>query len=231
MEKDNREIIFSILKFASKNTSYIEDILNKLEDKYSDVSSVLSAGYDSLMQIEGMGVNSAVLLSSIYPMISKAKSFDFERNKSFDNAERAGEYFINKYIGVKDETVYLLLLDGKKRFIDCVHIATGSVCESYIPKRKIAELALLKNAEYFIIAHNHPGGTVSPSVEDVTVTESLNAMAQSIGVCFLEHILVADSDYIPLMLYVDSERGSTYSEFYTESLVRSVRYKKNVYRF
>ena len=116
-------------------------------------------------------------------------------------ADDAGKYFKAKYIGATKEIVYLLLLDNKYKVQDCVKIHEGSDNSSAITMRKLIEAAIEKKASYAVLAHNHPGGIVLPSSDDIFTTRQTAQAFELIGINFLAHILVAGDKYVNLHNY------------------------------
>ena len=68
----------------------------------------------------------------------------------------------------------------------------------HFPVRKIVETAVLSKAVSVILTHNHPGGTLSPSREDLDATEAAKAALGTIGVRLLDHLIVSGEDYYSL---------------------------------
>jgi len=60
----------------------------------------------------------------------------------------------------RDEVVYVICLDSKRKVICCMELFRGVANSTEISVRKIAELALAKNATSVIISHNHTSGIV-----------------------------------------------------------------------
>lgn len=106
--------------------------------------------------------------------------------------DKASAYLKTLYIGVHLEKCYLLCLDPKARMISCKLIQEGTIDRSAIYMRALAETALKTSAKYVVLAHNHPGGSESPSGSDIDATiDALDAM-QAINVVLLDHIIIAD---------------------------------------
>ncbi len=55
--------------------------------------------------------------------------------------------------------------------------------------------ALRFEAASIILAHNHPGGDPSPSMEDITLTDRIRETATGLDIRVLDHIVVTDHDY------------------------------------
>ena len=48
------------------------------------------------------------------------------------------------------------------------------------------------------MAHNHPSGDPTESMEDIKITERLVEAGKIIGISVLDHIIVGDGNYISL---------------------------------
>lgn len=65
--------------------------------------------------------------------------------------------------------------------------------------------ALLCGAVNIIIVHNHPSGSVRPSLEDVKVTKKIKDASKLIGLNFCDHIIIGQDGYFsfPKLIYND----------------------------
>ena len=55
------------------------------------------------------------------------------------------------------------------------------------------ERALAHKASGFIVVHNHPSGDATPSDHDRDITQALKVAAATVGVRFLDHLIIGDS--------------------------------------
>ena len=60
------------------------------------------------------------------------------------------------------------------------------------------ENALLTSSCFVILAHNHPSGVALPSRTDEAATDRARAALETIGVVLLDHVIVADGDFVSL---------------------------------
>ncbi|HNB22737.1 MAG TPA: JAB domain-containing protein, partial [Candidatus Melainabacteria bacterium] len=51
--------------------------------------------------------------------------------------------------------------------------------------------AILSNSYAILVAHNHPGGSLTPSREDLETTEQLVSAGKLLGVPVVDHVIVA----------------------------------------
>ena len=55
--------------------------------------------------------------------------------------------------------------------------------------------ALLQHAAAIMVAHNHPSGEPSPSVEDRELTSMLVRSGKVLGIPLVDHIIIGDGNY------------------------------------
>ena len=72
-------------------------------------------------------------------------------------------------------------------------VSKGTVSASLVHPREVFKAAILANAYAIIVAHNHPGGSLLPSREDLDTTEQLIAAGKLLGVTVVDHVIVAVS--------------------------------------
>lgn len=194
---EDHEILELALFYAipRKNTNVVA---HELLDKFGTVDAVFDAPMNVLKEVEGIGESAAVFIK----MISGVARIYMERK--FKNIEKApnmsdiNDKITFKFIGRTEELVVIVLLDAKGKVLYEGVVNKGTVNAVDIYARKIIELIVLYNASSVIIAHNHPSGFAVPSVEDIESTSKLNKVLKSMHVELLDHIIVADGDYVSL---------------------------------
>ncbi len=190
------EILEMILYYCypQKDTN---PIAHKLLDTFGSISAIFDAPFDALVK-SGVSENVATYLKMI-PDVSRVYLDDKNSNKNkIVYIDRLGSYFINKYIGRIDEHLMLLLLDSKCKELFCGVVSAGTTSSSDVNIRKIIDLAMRYNATNAVIAHNHPSGVALPSRSDLKATQVLSSTLSAVGVNLLDHIIIADDDYISL---------------------------------
>ncbi len=83
-----------------------------------------------------------------------------------------------------------LYLNSHNRIIRDEVISIGTINTSIIHPREVFRIALESNAAAVILAHNHPSGEVTPSKEDVDITEQLIQAGKILGIHVLDHVII-----------------------------------------
>lgn len=94
-----------------------------------------------------------------------------------------------------EEVVFMLALDNKKKLICCCEVSRGGIDRAVLSPRDVYKRALVANAKSIVIAHNHPAGTTTPSIEDKVVTRALKEAGEILDVKLLDHIIIGEKGY------------------------------------
>jgi len=88
------------------------------------------------------------------------------------------------------ELMRILFLDSSHHLLKDQEFGEGSPQRIYIQPRTILKRALELDASGIILAHNHPGGSVTPSKSDIEFTRSIKALCLELDICLLDHIII-----------------------------------------
>lgn len=100
-----------------------------------------------------------------------------------------------------EEKVYMLAIDTKGRVIGTFEVSHGIINQSFCNPREILMKTLLCNANRIILAHNHPSGDVTPSMEDLRSWKRIKEASNLIGIEALDSIIVSRMEYCSLSEY------------------------------
>ena len=87
-----------------------------------------------------------------------------------------------------------------------VLVSQGAPNHVGINSRKLAREAVASGCTCAYLAHNHPSGVALPSAEDIQTTETVRYALSAMGVHLLDHIIVAEDDYISLAAAKEQKR-------------------------
>ena len=194
----DHEILELLLTYAIPRGD-VNGQAHALIDRFGSVAGALDALPEELCEVKGIGPEAARFLTMLPSVFRRYAMHKTEPGKPMDTLAMIGEYLHAKYTGVTFERVYLLLFDNSMRLIDCCHLDDGAVNCSKVTMRRVAELCLFKHASCAVLAHNHPMGLAIPSSADIEVTHSVENSLETVGVTFLEHIIVTENSYAPIL--------------------------------
>ncbi len=195
---------YEILEFALTYALPRKDtkiLAKELIKKFGSLKQVFDAEEEKLKSFIGISEHSAVFISFLRKFAVLYSYLDIKESKRLSSPEEVVNYLISALSGEKVEKFYAVLLDAGNKIIDCVEVESGTVNKSAVMPRKIAETALKYKASAAIVAHNHPGGTLKPSQDDINATKVVKAALSAVDVALLDHIIVSNSGYFSFKEY------------------------------
>lgn len=190
----NEELLSIILKTGTKEEN-VKQLALKIINKYENIKNLKNAKVNSLIEIKGIGKVKAIeLLSSIE--LGKRIFFDNDKNNIIlNNSKKVYDYFKNIFINEYQENFYAVFLDVKSKLINYRLLFKGTINMSIVHPREIFKYAFLENASRIIVIHNHPSNDVSPSIQDIELTNSLFEIGKIIKVPVIDHIIIGRTNY------------------------------------
>ena len=173
------------------------ELAHRLLTRYGSLSALLQAPIEDLRRVEGVGESAAVLLKLVPAFVYKAQR-SAGQETVLNSTEKAGRYLLSCFAGERNEVIYQLCLDRKGKLLARKRLSEGGSAAAELNIRRLVENALLSSASAVILSHNHPSGIALPSREDYATTQQAQDALRTIGVELLDHIIVAEDDYVSL---------------------------------
>ena len=205
--------ILEMLLFYAIPQKDTNELAHTLINRFGSLEKVFDASFEELLTVPGIKEHSATLIKMIPAL---ARIYYMEKNKpgeALSDIDAWGKYFVNRYIGIEVETVFLLLLDNKFNVIECVKVHEGSVNSSFVSIRKMVMSACLRNASMVVLAHNHPSGLAIPSSTDLMTTYEFAKSLQLMDIKLLAHIVVAGNQYTDILTRKSENHPKTPQSF------------------
>jgi len=119
-------------------------------------------------------------------------------NSCVRDPSSAAEHLM-KLIGDKErEHFVILFLNAKNEIIGRKILYVGTVTSTTVRIAEVFGEALRRNVVNIIVGHNHPSGNLTPSPEDVVLTERLVKYGKEIDLEVLDHIIVSERGFASL---------------------------------
>ena len=88
------------------------------------------------------------------------------------------------------EVLAVINMNSKLRPINYSLVNTGILDQSVTHPKEILKNVFLSNAKGIIFVHNHPSGDITPSKEDIRITDRLSRLCVLAGIELFDHIIV-----------------------------------------
>jgi DNA repair protein RadC len=113
------------------------------------------------------------------------------------NAKQAFQHL--KTMGhLQKEQLRGLYVNSRYQVIYDEVISIGSLTSNVVHPREVFQPAIERGAVAVIIAHNHPSGSLEPTLADIQVTEQLEAAGEVLGIELLDHLIIAQDRFVSI---------------------------------
>lgn len=191
--------LLELMLFYAVPQGDVNPLAHRLIDRFGSFAAVLDARPEELKKIKGVGDHTALFLSMFPQVLRRYMASKSGCEERVCSTADAGEYLLPYFFGARNETLFLLCLDAKGKVLSCRLLAEGSLDRVSLNARQVVETALEDRASAVILAHNHISGVATPSQADVALTLALRPLLKSLGVRLLDHLVVADGDFVSMV--------------------------------
>ena len=186
--------VLELLLFYAMPRQDTNPIAHALLDRFGSLHGVLEASIQELKTVNGVGENTAILLSLV-PEISRRYLFGKKQTrKSLSTTQELFDYVLPLFAFHLEEYLYMVSMDAGNKVLACSEVAQGAVDSVNVNTRKILATALEKRASKIVLAHNHPSGILIPSPADIAITRELQEALKVFEIELMDHIIVGDGE-------------------------------------
>jgi DNA repair protein RadC len=165
--------------------------------RFGSLPAVLDATVEELTEA-GLSPNAAILLKLVPDMNRYYAVKTDGAGQKVHSTSDAGRILCAMFRHEQTESVRLLCLNAGGKVLKLALLNEGDINAVHFSVRKIVETALSAKAVSVILAHNHPGGTLTPSREDLDATNSAKAALSTVGIQLLDHLIISGDGYCSL---------------------------------
>ena len=195
--------VLELLLFYTRARGNVNPLAHRLLEVFGSLKGVLEAPAEQLMAVEGVGEETASLLAMMVPLFRRYELCLCQQTQKLKHVKDVENYCRALLTGLRKERFYVICINAQMKVLGQRIIAEGDLSEVLAYPRLVVETALNQNAYGVILCHNHPGGEAIPSIGDVDVTVSLEALLAKLGMYLLDHVIVADGKTYSMVQHKD----------------------------
>lgn len=183
------ELIAILLRTGLKGRNVVQ-VGQNLLNKYGSLHALAMASVDDLRREPGVGRDKAVTLVAAFALAKRMEKERLAESPVLDNPETVVSYLRETNRLRENETLQVLLLNVRRRFMRMVEISDGTLDTILVHPREVFRQAIIANAAAILLVHNHPSGDPTPSEADIKVTRDLIRAGQLLKIDVLDHVII-----------------------------------------
>lgn len=160
--------------------------------RFGTLRGAMLARPEELVDVQGFGEGLSGHWALVRELFARLGEEPVRQRQVFSGPEVVAEAARARLGHLRVEEFWVALVDNKNRLMAWERVSTGTVDETPVYPREVLALALKHQASGLILAHNHPGGDPSPSVQDRDLTRRIATSARELGLRVLDHLIVTE---------------------------------------
>ncbi len=157
--------------------------------------SGIAPNVDDLLTVRGVGRAKASLVVAALEFVRRRI-----KPNGFKIAFPPDAFPLIRHIADRSQEHFMCIsLNGANEVNAVRTVSVGLVNRALVHPREVFADPITDRASAIIVAHNHPSGNLSPSQDDLSVTQQLKAAGNTLGIRLLDHIIFNRDEYYSLL--------------------------------
>lgn len=190
------ELLAIILGSGNNEDSAVElarKILASVENNWQNLSKL---SIKDLMKFKGIGEAKAISVAATLEIGRRKASQETPEKTSISSARDSYNIFSQHLSDLRTEEFWAIFLNQKNQIVYKTQISKGGISGTLVDVRVLFRIALEHFATSIIVAHNHPSGSLKPSLEDIQITKNIKNAGEILNVILLDHLIIGDNSFL-----------------------------------
>ncbi|MBO0590441.1 DNA repair protein RadC [Cellulophaga sp. E16_2] len=189
------ELIAILIGSGSRNESAVELSKRILASVNNNINELGKLSVKKLMQFKGIGEAKAVSITAALEIGRRRRGDDALKITKITSSKSVFELLQPKMGDLPHEEFWVVYLNNSNKVLHHSQQSKGSITGTLVDVRLIMKEALELSAVAIILAHNHPSGTLKPSLADKQITQKIKNAAEGLDINVLDHLIITQAEY------------------------------------
>ena len=189
------ELLAIIMGSGSRNETAVDLAKRILKDYKNNWHELAKLNVTELKKYKGIGEAKAIGIITTLE-IGRRRALQNTIEKPVIKSSRSAYEILNPLLGdLPIEEFWVLFLSQSNKVIGKEKMSSGGISGSLVDVRMVFKRALELYATGIIVSHNHPSGNLSPSPQDISLTQKLKQAGEILEIQVLDHLIITQTDY------------------------------------
>lgn len=189
------ELLAILIGSGSTDESAVSLMQRVLAECGNDLNRLGKWEQKDFSRFKGIGAAKSVTIMAALELGKRRKAQERPERAVIRSSKDIYELFHPLLCDLTLEEFWVLLLNQAARVIDKVRMSRGGIDHTTADVRSILREALLQRATQLALVHNHPSGSVRPSMDDRRLTQLVAQGAHTMNIRLIDHVIVSDGAY------------------------------------
>lgn len=197
------ELIAILIGSGSNEETAVELSKRILGDVGNNLSDLARLTLADLCSYKGIGEAKAIAIIAALELGRRRKVDTSAVKPQILSSEDAYQILQSVYADLGHEEFWILLLSTNNRVIGKELISKGGSGVVAVDAKGVFQSVLQAKATGLILSHNHPSGSLKPSMADKSLTAKIVEGGKLLDVRVLDHLIISDEGYYSFLDHGD----------------------------
>lgn len=189
------ELLAILIGSGSRNESAVSLCKRILAETNHKLNQLAKLNIQQLMEFKGIGEAKAITIIAALELGRRRRGEEALEQKKITSSKTVFDA-LQPIIGeLPHEEFWVILLNNSNKIIHKFALSKGGITATLVDLRLLFKNALSFGAVSFILAHNHPSGTLKPSEADINITKRIKSGATTLDLKLLDHLIITEKTY------------------------------------
>ncbi len=189
------ELIAILLGSGSRDETAVDLAKRILQNAGNNLNELGRLSVEDLLPFKGIGEAKAISIITALELGKRRRLSEALERKKVTSSEEAFEVLQPLIADLPHEEFWVVFLSSSNNVLSSKSVSRGGLTGTMADLRMIFKEALLLNSPAVILAHNHPSGSVNPSVQDKSLTRKIAAAGNIMDIKIIDHLIVTEHQY------------------------------------
>lgn len=184
-----------VLRNGVKGLNVIDMCREMMSRNDNNLVTLSRRNLRELTDIKGMGESKAIQVMAVLELSRRLNKERLPESPCIRSGEDVYDLMRHEIAHLPQEEIWVLYLDRQNNVRKTARMSIGGSTASVVDVKMILKDAILEQAQSLILCHNHPSGSLRPSVQDDQVTGKMKEGCKAVDIRMLDHVIVTSSGY------------------------------------
>ena len=189
------ELVAILIGSGNRNESAVDLSKRILASADNNLNALGKLSLKQLMAFKGIGEAKAIAITAALELGRRRRLEEVVQHDKISSS-RSVFNIMQPLLGeLPHEEFWILYLNNSNKVIHKNQLSKGGITGTLVDVRLVLKNALEVGATALILVHNHPSGTLKPSVSDKAITKKLKRAADNLDIKVLDHLIITEKAY------------------------------------
>lgn len=188
----NAELLAILIRAGTEGRSAIQ-VAEDLLSKAGSLQNLSGWTPAEIRRTKGLGKAKTAAVAAAFELSRRILHPPPPEKISLRSVDDVASFFRHHYGAGPPEKFIAFFINRNYGLLGQLEVSRGGSDAVVVSPQRIFREALLNDAKAMILAHNHPGGDINPSEEDVALTHGLQAGGRVFSIPIIEHVIVTEN--------------------------------------